>query len=81
MVQYCLSAAGGAIYNNSIFFHQTDDGDIHQLLRHVGFTCSVEPSHIHHGFVVGQLYVFLGYYQLDLVPLLRLIDNTHSQQL
>lgn len=39
------------------------------------FTCPVEPSHVHHGFMVGQLYIFLGYYQLDLVPLLRLRDK------
>lgn len=37
-----------------------------------GFTCPVEPSHVHHGFMVGQLYILLGYHQLDLVPLFRL---------
>lgn len=47
-----------------------------QLFWHIhsGFTCPVEPSHVHHGFMVGQLYIFLGYHQLDLVPLLRLRD-------
>lgn len=40
-----------------------------------GYTCPVEPSHVHHGFMVGQLYILLGYHQLDLVPLLRLRDK------
>lgn len=37
-----------------------------------GFTCTVEPGHVQHSFVVGQLYIFLGYHQLDFVPLFRL---------
>lgn len=56
-----------------------------QLFGHIHscFTCPVEPGHVHHGFMVRQLYVFLGYHQLDLVPLLRLRDvkKQHIQPL
>lgn len=36
------------------------------------FTCAIESGHVHHGFMIGELDIFLGYHQLDFVPLLRL---------
>lgn len=53
-----------------------------QFFEHIysGFTCPVEPSHVHHGFMVCQLYVFLSYHQFDLVPLLRLRGKKNKKK-
>lgn len=42
--------------------------------------CPVEPGHVHHGLLVGQLQVFLGDHQLDFIPFFRLIIGTQVKE-
>ena len=45
-----------------------------------GHTCPVEPGHVHHCLLVGQLHVFLGDHQLDFIPFFRLIIGTQVRE-